>query len=133
MGKLVYTEANLIKSCKSRLDWYERLGLVIWWDRYNSGKMNINGRWIQMCRPGTPDLIAYVVKNNYISVCFFECKTSDKSIVQESQKEFQFRWKSIKNVFYKIITHPNQIDQIIELITKNSEEKLNELSMLDLS
>lgn len=120
-------EKDILKSSRMRLDWWERLGVVIHHDRVNSGKIQVNGRWIQMAKSGTPDLIAYINKENSIWVCFFECKAKENSIVQESQKDFQFKWRFIKNVTYDLVYNPIIIDRRIEAITGYSDSKLNSL------
>ena len=117
-------EKEILKSCKHRLDYWQMQKVCVWWDRLNSGKMQFEGRYVQFCKPGTPDLVAYLAVGNKCHVCFFECKKDEKAEWSKEQKSFYEKFRDFENVHYQIITNPNQIDRIIEIITNHNEKQL---------
>lgn len=117
-------EADILKAVKNRLDWYERLGVVAYFDRLPAGKIQINGRWLQLGRNGISDLFALVKTDDATIILFIETKT-EIGRQSEDQKAFEQRVKYLKNVYYKIIRHPKELDQLIELLTGHSQKQLD--------
>ncbi len=116
-------EKDIVLSCQKRLMNWQSRGVVVWFDRSNSGKIQSNGRWIQLHKPGTPDLTAYINYNGSCFIYFIEVKTltgrqSDK------QLEFMMKFRKLTNVFYQLVNDPEQIDITIEKITGYTDTKL---------
>lgn len=73
---------------KSIARWLGMIPEVIWFERLNSGSVNINGRFIKMCRAGTPDFIALIRnKNNIASILFIEAKRPGAKIKKDSPQD----------------------------------------------
>lgn len=125
---IIKPEAQILLECKNKLDWYEKMGQVLYYDRVQSGTLNFNGRYVKMGRSGMSDLVAYLNKDNTIWVCFLEVKASNKSRIQESQLIFKKKWEGIKNVTYHIVTDCHQIDTIVEDITQWQQKQLETIN-----
>lgn len=117
-------EREILKSCKSRLELWQLNKVVIHFDRHNSGKINVNGRWIQMAKSGTPDLIAYIKYKDMCYIYFIECKRPEGGLISGHQIEFLKKFKDLNNVIYEIVTSPKQIDITIEKLTGHYTEVL---------
>lgn len=120
-------EKEILKKCKLKLDYWQSQKVCIWWDRLNSGKMQFEGRWTQLCKPGTPDLVAYIAVNAICYVIFFECKRDLKSKQSALQKEFENKFEHYLNVIYLVVTNPGQVDEAIERITKFHHNQLEQM------
>jgi hypothetical protein len=126
MGELIIPEQDILKSCLSRLKTWEIKGVVIHADRYNAGNIHQGRFHMRMARSGTPDITAYVKYNGICAICFFECKSS---IGKQSIKqiEFMMKFRDLSNVYYDLITHPNQVDVRIESITGYTQRILDSI------
>lgn len=121
-------EAKLLKECRQRISaWLER-GIVIHTERINSGKININGRWIQMAQAGTPDLVVYLNHNSICYILWFECK-SETGIQTYEQHEFEYKFKNLNNVIYEVIRDSKQIDKTIDRITGYWDKQIEEIKL----
>ena len=127
MGRI--TESDILKACKHRLDYWESQNVIIHYDRINSGKMSIGGRWIQMAKAGTPDIIAYLRYNNICWVLFFECKRDEKAKWSDEQKKFCDKFTGFENVIYTLVISHKQIDQVIEGITNHTENIIGSIEI----
>ena len=83
-------ESEVLKSVLNKLDNYELTGDVLWHSRLNSGKIQSKfGGWIQLCRPGTPDIIAIInCMDGTIVVLFIEVKRTGVKKLRFEQQEF---------------------------------------------
>lgn len=120
------TESELKRHVMSRLDWLERMGQVLWFTRQQAGKINFNGRWMDLGRTGNSDIVAYIVKDLMVWVYFIELKVEGKKL-RESQVIFRDKFKNIGNVIYELVTHPNQVNNMVEKITGWQEKQLSSL------
>lgn len=119
-------EKEILKKCKNRLDFYQSIGVIVHFDRYNSGKINVGGRWVQLSKSGTPDITVYIKHGNICAVLFIECKISGKK-QSPDQIKFMMKFKDLTNVYYDVVTHEHQIDSRIESITNYSNNILNNI------
>ena len=70
-------QRELLKRCKLH-------NKVAWMDRANSGKVRVKGGFLQLHQKGTPDLIGFTVKGQFIGI---ELKRpSTKKATNEDQK-----------------------------------------------
>lgn len=126
-------ERDILKSVKARLSAWQSEGVVLHFDRINSGKMQINGRWVQLASAGTSDLIAYIKTkdNRYALICwvyFIEVKVKGGK-QRDSQKQFEQKFLGIYNVVYQLVTHPDMVDETIERITNHYQNKLDSIDL----
>lgn len=121
-------ESDVVKACKRTLDYWKSKGVVIDYDRNNSGKIRISGRWIQLHKPGTPDITAYLCIEGSIFVYFIECKYN-KGKQTEEQLDFEYKFKGINNCKYELVTNPRQIDATIELLTNYTKKELDGMTI----
>lgn len=71
------TESDVSKQIRKSLDTWKISGVVVWWERLNSGKIQVGGRWVQLCGKGTPDYIALIRnKQGGLTVLFIEVKSA---------------------------------------------------------
>ena len=124
------SERDILKSCKHRLDYWQSIGIVVHYDRFNSGKIQYNGKWIQMCKSGTPDLIAYIKTNKETCLIYFiECKRDDKQKLRTVQQNFKDKFIGLNNVMYEMVSHPRQIDITLESITGYGQGLLDNIKL----
>jgi hypothetical protein len=121
------SERDISKSIKAKLDWWQHLGVVLHFDRLNSGKICINGRWIQMSKAGTPDLVAYIKVKDTVWVYWIEAKSSDGGVWHQTQREFASRFSGVSNCVYEIVSDPKQVDKTIESITGYYDNKFAQM------
>lgn len=132
MGRITgyaLSENMVKKGVKQRLEYWETIGMVVHWDRLNSGKIKIVNRYIQLCKAGTPDFVAYVKHNGMCYVVFIETKKPSTSDLRDKQIEYYMKFQSLDNVYYQIANNPRVVDDIIEKITNNSRDKVNSIEM----
>ena len=123
-------EKYLMKKVKERLTHWESLGIVLHWDRLNSGKIKTAYNYfIQLCKPGTADFIVFVAKDGLCWVLFFETKNSTDGLARDTQIEFSMLWSSVHNIVYEFITSPDQVDAAIEKITGHYTDKINSMEL----
>ena len=118
-------EADLSKQVYTRLDQWERWGIVLFHDRYNAGKVNIGQRWVQLCKSGHPDRIAYVNVNGLCWVYLIECKAEGKE-QSPKQMEFEEIFEGMSNVIYEVVYEARQIDSTLDRISNRTELLLKE-------
>lgn len=112
-------EKDIMKYVGQRLRLYQMTGEVIWFTRLNSGKVRVNGYYIQLCDPGTPDYVCAIRNRKLgISLLFFECK-SDTGKLSKDQENFRDTYSQVKDVGYFEIRNPNDFDVIILDIAKD--------------
>ncbi len=129
MGRIDLTEKEVMSSCKNRLTYWENCKVVIHFDRINSGKVQISGRWIQLAKIGSPDLVAYINYNNTCYIYFIECKRTSGGITSDAQLEFAIKFRGLLNVIYEVVTNPKQIDITIEKLTSYTANELKKITM----
>lgn len=118
-------ESDVNKDVKIKLDYWKNLGPVLHWDRLNSGKIrSAYGSYVQLCKEGTPDFVAYVCKENTCWICFFETKKPSGGIIGDKQIEFSMLFNVVFNVVYELVTDASQVDRVIEKISNYSENTL---------
>ena len=109
------TEAEVLKIVLLKLDTLTFTGDIVWYSRLNSGKINLGSRWIHLCRPGTPDIIAIVdCENGNIKVLFLECKRSGLKRLSYEQKVFFEDMKNKPGVVCALINDPLHLWPIIK-------------------
>lgn len=121
-------EADILKACKARLEFWQLRKIVVFFDRINSGKIFLNGRWIQMAKEGSPDLIAYIKHKDICAIYFIECKR-EKAKLRDSQIEFMMKFRDLSNVFYDVVTNPDQVNYRIESITNFQIDQLDKVNI----
>lgn len=130
MGRKV-TENEVKAACLNRLDWWQRLGVVVHFDRQNSGTIQVNGRYIRMGKAGTADIVAYLRHTDnrieYCIVYWIECKRPVGGRVSPDQIKFSKLWDGLDNACYEVITDPKQMDRRIEELTGYSDNKFKEM------
>jgi hypothetical protein len=118
-------ESDISKDVWNRLDQWERWGIVLWHDRYNSGNMPIGNRWVKMCKAGTPDRIAFVDVQGTCWIYMIECKAEGK-FQSPKQLEFESKFEGMKNVIYEVVYDAKHIDSTLERISQRGELLLKE-------
>lgn len=124
MGKL---EKDISKAVANRLDWWQYLKVVRLHERLNSGKLQINGRWVQLSQAGTPDRVAYIDVKGKCWIYWIECKAESGGNWHDSQRVFASKFSGLDNVVYEVVSDPKQVDKTIEQITGYYDDKLNSL------
>ena len=117
-------ESEVMKRVKSLLDLLEYQKVIIWYERLNSGKVQVGYSWIQMARKGTSDwIIVLRNKEKSLSVLFVECK-SDVGTLRPEQKKFRDGFDGIKDIYYFIIRDSKELGMLIRQIgfDKSQEE-----------
>lgn len=121
-------EKDLQRICLSKLDLWRLSKVVIHYEDLSQfGLRYIRGNFIKRTTKGLPDIVAYIKWNNICAICFFELKTKSKQ--SEHQIAFMKKFADLSNVWYDIITEPQQIDDRIEKITDYYNNKLKEMSI----
>lgn len=120
-------ERDILRSCKHRLDYYQSVGVVVHHDRLNSGKMQIEGRYVQLCASGTPDIVAYIRIVDICYVLFIECKRDAKAVWREDQRNFARKFTSFNNVVYLLVYDPRELDKTIEILTGYTQTVINSI------
>lgn len=109
------TESEVLKSVVKKLKFLELTGDVVWHSRLNSGKININGGWVQLCQAGTPDIISIInCKNGKIAVLFIECKRTGIKKLRYEQNIFFMKMETAPMVLCIVINDPKQLHQAIK-------------------
>lgn len=123
-------ERDIQKSCINRLDVWKQICKVVihYEDMSGHGKKFIRGRWVMHSKKGSPDLVAYIKYKETCCICFFEIKRPQGK-QSEDQIKFMLKFSNLTNVYYDVITEPNQIDHRIESITNYYQNQINELGM----
>jgi hypothetical protein len=82
------TETSFSKTVKDALQLYQNRKLVVWHDRLQAGKVQLkSGRWMHLCRAGTPDRYAILSDGTML---WIEVKTMAKSSkIEGPQIEFK--------------------------------------------
>lgn len=119
-------EKELQRLCLSRLAIWQMQKVVIYYqDMSQFGVRYFRGNYVKRTTKGLPDIVAYVKEDGHCAICFFELKTQSKQ--SEHQVEFMLKFKDLTNVWYDIITHPDQIDARIESITGHYDNVLKSM------
>ena len=121
-------EADILLSCKKQLEYWKSMKVVFHYERLNSGKIYSNGYWIQLASKGTPDLIAYIKRDNLCCIYFIECKRKGGTW-HDNQIEFMMKFRDLTNVFYDVVTDSDEINRRIELITNFSNNQLDKVNI----
>lgn len=121
------SERDVLKSCKYRLDYWQMQKVCIWWDRLNSGRMQFEGRYVYGCKPGTPDLVAYLSVGKVCHIVFFECKKDAKAKQSVEQKNFESKFNCLDNAHYMVVTDPDQVDALIDKITNFHNNQIEQM------
>lgn len=121
-------ESTILIGCKKRLEYWKSMKVVCHFDRINSGKIFTGQYWVQLAEKGSPDLVAYINNNNICALLFIECKKPGGRL-RDSQIEFMMKFKDLTNVYYEIVTDPNQIDITINKITNFAENQLSKVNL----
>jgi hypothetical protein len=108
-------EARVLKSIAQ---WLGLMPTVIWFERLNSGKVMsaFSGRWMQLCKKGTPDYIALINDGEFIHVLFIEGK-SNIGVQSAEQKEFENGMLGFINVHYIVARSASDVTKKINNIT----------------
>ena len=93
---MAMTEAQILKQIKINLRLF--CPSVIWVDRLQAGKREIEGRWIQMGKAGTPDLYA-IIKEDGGHIFFIEVKR-EGGRQSDEQKTFEKMIEGLDHVHY---------------------------------
>lgn len=133
LNKPKLNEAGVLQACKLRLAWWQKIGVVVHFDRINSGTMNVGGRWIHMARAGSPDLWAFIKRNSTCHVLFIECKATEEQRPSLAQAEFRDRFTSMTNVIYLVAHQPSAVDQAVEAVSGHYEHALSQMDLNDKS
>lgn len=71
------SEKEVSKTIKEYLAVLEKLGLIVWWSRINSGTLSFGSRgkktWVNLARAGTPDFLAMKKGGQFVAI---EAKSS---------------------------------------------------------
>ena len=114
MVKDVNKESTVLSSCLRELSSWQARGLVIYYTRVNSGKVETKwGTWIQLAEKGTPDIFAFLNVNGTVYVYFIECKRPNGGVWGYEQQEFKFKFKGVKNVIYELVDDCRQVDKTL--------------------
>ena len=110
------TESEVLKSIMNKLKTYELIGDIIWYSRLNSGKVKTQyNSWVQLCRIGTPDIVAIInCLNGKIAVLFIECKRTDVKKLRFEQQEFFNNMEGQPMIACVLINDPNQLGSAIK-------------------
>lgn len=111
----VNKESHVMKSINQ---WLSLLPTVIWFERLNSGKVlsAYSGRWMQLCRKGTPDYISLVNDGAVVHVLFIEAKREGGKQTSE-QKEFEAGITGFINVHYIVANNASDVTSKINNIS----------------
>lgn len=103
----VLSENDVKSSVIKQLELWEMTGDIIWWERLNCGKVRTQyGSWMQLCRAGTPDLVAvYKNKDGDLNIVFIELKASNINRARSTQNEFIESYGNKHNNFRIIIVN----------------------------
>ena len=109
------TEALVLKGVLNKLETLQMTGDVIWFSRLNSGKACMGKSWIQLCKAGTPDVIAVIRRYDItIAVLFIECKRSGVKKLSFEQQGFFNRMYWETRIYCTIINDPKQLHIAIQ-------------------
>ena len=113
-----------MKQIKNSLDMYKMTGVVMWWERLQSGKIQVGRYWVRMSAKGTPDFVA-VLRNREknLSLLFIEAK-SDTGQVRPDQMDFISKYNNGKDIHSIVVRDIKALD---EFINKLGVDKLSEL------
>lgn len=112
-------EAKVLKLVLNKLKSYELFGDIIWYSRLNSGKINVGRSWVQLCKPGTPDIISVIdCGNGKIAVLFIECKRTGIKRLRFEQQQFFNDMEGKPMVLCVLINDPVQLWPAIEKAKK---------------
>jgi len=104
------TEAEIMKKVLRRLENLTMTGDIVWYSRLNSGKINVGRAWVQLCKAGTPDIIAIVkCDNGKIATLFIECKRAGVKKLSYEQRVFFENMENKPMVLCKLINNPEQL------------------------
>lgn len=121
-------EKDILLACQKRLLNWQSRGVVIWFDRNNSGGLSYGGKYIRLHKPGTPDLTAYIHHKGFCWVYFIETKIPGGK-QSEHQLAFMLKFKNLDNIEYQIVTNPEQVDITIEKITGYTDKCLENINL----
>ena len=128
MGLRRMLEKDLQRACLSRLSVWQMQKVVVYYqDLSQFGLRYIRGLYVKRTTKGLPDIVAYVKHKGVCSICWFELKTTTKQ--SSHQLEWMLKFKDLTNVWYDIITEPNQVDNRIETITGFYEQQLKDMTL----
>jgi hypothetical protein len=87
---------------------------VIHWDRLNSGAVRVDGRFIRLCKPGTPDLFALVRgHDDETHLLFIETKRPGKTKLDPDQETFRDKVITLKNVHHITANCRSDVSKIL--------------------
>lgn len=94
----------------------ELAGDVIWFERLNSLSIHQHGIHINGCRKGTFDFVAvFKAKHGGLSLCFIECKRSDKPAdLSDNQKKFKGKYHGKHgDIYFWLVQSGRDVDRLI--------------------
>lgn len=107
------TESQLTTACLKYLQVLENAGDILWVDRLNSGSVLVRkGRAtykIQLCRPGTPDIMAILRSG---SILWIENKIG-KGKLSDEQKDFMSMALKTKNHIHIVV---RELGELVEFL-----------------
>ena len=118
------SEKEVMSGIKSCLEKWEYRKTVEYWERLNSGKIQVGYRWVQLAKKGSPDFICILRnKAKNLSLLFIEAK-SDVGQLRLEQKQFRDKFTGLKDIGYFVIRDSQELDTIIRDIgwDKSQEE-----------
>lgn len=132
-------ESKISTAISKRLDIWEMKGVVVFHDRYNAGKIQVGYNWLQLCKDGHCDRIAFISFNKLCWLYLIEVKKEGgkqtktrlnaKGKEIEGQEDWEKRFKELTNVVYEVVDNPQQIDATIERITNHDQDILEKITL----
>lgn len=116
---------------------WEMKGVVVFHDRYNAGKIKVGYNWLQLCKDGHCDRIAFIKHENICWLYLIEVKREGGKQTKtrmnkngkeiEGQDDWEKRFTGLTNVVYEVVDSPSQVDRTIEQITGHNQKILDSI------
>lgn len=112
MAKL---EKDTMLAIRKHLSVWEQTKVVLYHERMHSGMIRHEGRYIRMCKQGTPDFIAvYRNRQGLLGLLFIEAK-SDTGKLRPDQILFRDRYKGMQDIFFMVCTDVSQVNTFFSI------------------
>lgn len=121
------TEKELSRLVVKSLGVWETTGVIVYWERLNSGRINLGNHWIKLCREGTPDfLVVFRNKEDGLHLMFLELKGAHGQL-RKSQRDFMAKYAEKKDVSCHVIREQTEVSYLlnnlgIDLVAQIPEE-----------
>lgn len=127
IGNKGKVEKVVLKDVLGALNLWERRGIVVHYDRINSGSVHIGKTHMRLAKAGTPDVFAFCDFGGPIVVLFIEVKRERGGKWSDKQKLFADKFKDFPNVFYIVCRSAQEIHDLMEMNSGYTVSKLKEM------